>query len=155
VEAQIRVLLVEDNAPLRRSLEKFLKQAGYSLVSCCNGREALVEVESHHPDILIAEYHLPDANGALLLEGLTRIVPNAATVLISEFDYQLVADEIARVHVHAFLKKPFDLTELETVLASACCQVRILTRNLQWNVESGFRVYLPPPNRGKLSESFK
>jgi len=152
VEVQIRVLLVEDDAPLRRSLEKFLTQAGYSLCSCCNGREALVEVEKSHPHILIAEYHLPDANGALLLERLTRFVPHAATVLISEFDYELVADEIAQVEVHAFLKKPFDLAELETVLSSACCQMRILMRNLKWNADPVFRAYLPPLTRRKLSE---
>lgn len=151
MEVEIRVLLVEDDAPLRRSLEKFLTQAGYSFCSCHNAREALVEVERFHPDILIAEYHLPDANGALLLERLTRFVPHAATVLISEFDYQLVADEIARVDVHGFLKKPFDLAELETVLTSARSQVRILMRNLKWNAEAVFKI-LPPLTRGKLSE---
>jgi DNA-binding NtrC family response regulator len=152
VEVQIRVLLVEDDAPLRRSLEKFLRQAGYSLCSCCNAREALVEVEKFHPDILIAEYHLPDANGAVLLERLTRFVPHAATVLISEYDYQSVADEIVQVDVHAFLKKPFDLAELETVLSSACCQMRILMRNLKWNADPVFKEHLPPLTRRKLSE---
>jgi len=88
----------------------------------------------------------------MLLEQLTRYVPHAATVLISEFDYELVADDIAQVDVHAFLKKPFDLAELETVLSSACCQMRILMRNLKWNADPVLRAYLPPLTRGKLSE---
>ena len=152
VEVQVRVLLVEDDAPLKRSLEKFLRQAGYSLSSCCDAGEALAEVEKFHPDIIIAEYHLPDANGAVLLERLKRFVPHAATVLISEYDYQFVADEIAQLDVHAFLKKPFDLAELETVLSSACCQVRILMRNVKWNVDPVSKEYLPPLIRRKLSE---
>lgn|GEM_PF-694382 len=153
MEVQIRILLVEDDAPLSRSLEKFLTNAGYYLYTCSDGREALIAAQSFRPDILISEYHLPDANGAVLLERLMRFVPDAVAVLISEYDFQSIADEIVRVHVHGFLKKPFDLAELETILTSACCQVRISMRNLEWNAEPAARVYLPPLTRGKLSDS--
>ena len=153
MEVQIRILLVEDDAPLRRSLEKFLTNAGYHLYTCSDGRQALAAVQSYRPDILICEYHLPDANGAVLLERMLRFVPDAVAVLISEYDFQWIADEIAQVHVHGFLKKPFDLAELETILTSACCQVRISMRNLEWNAEPAAKVYLPPLTRGKLSES--
>lgn len=152
MEAQVQILLVEDDAPLKRSLEKFLIQAGYNLSSCSSAREALDRIESFTADIFIAEYHLPDADGSLLLNCLNRIVPHAATVLISEYDYQWVADDNVALHVHAFLKKPFDVAELETVLTSARCQVRISTRNLNVNVGLDPKVYLPPLTRGKLSE---
>jgi DNA-binding NtrC family response regulator len=152
VDTQVRILLVEDDAPLKRSLEKFLRQAGFNLCCCSSAREALDRIEQFSADILIAEYHLPDANGSLLLDCLTRIVPHAATVLISEYDYQWVADDNAALHVHAFLKKPFDVAELETVLTSARCQVQISMRNLNLPVGSGLKMYLPPLTRGKLSE---
>ena len=152
METQVRILLVEDDAPLKRSLEKFLRQAGYDLCSCSSAREALDRIVTFPADILIAEYHLPDANGSLLLNCLNRIVPHAAAVLISEYDYQWIADDNVALHVHAFLKKPFDVAELETVLTSARCQVRISMRDLDLNVGFDTKVCLPPLTRGKLSE---
>ncbi len=152
VEVQFRILLAEDDAPLRRSLKKFLTNAGYSLCTCSNAREALVAAEDFRPDIVICEYHLPDANGAMLIKRLLAVTHDVVAVLISEFDFELIADEVAQSNVHGFLKKPFDLAELETVLMSACCQVRISMCNLMWNSVPVATVYLPPTPRGKLSE---
>ena len=153
MEVEIRILLVEADAPLKRSLEKFLTSAGYSICDCADAREALAAAENFHPDIVICEYHLPDANGAVLVERLMRFLPDVVAVLISEFDFQSISPDFARSRVHGFLKKPFDLAELETVLTSSCCQVRICTRNPDRNAEPAAKVCLPPLTRRKLSES--
>lgn len=114
-----RVLLVEDDAPLKRSLEKFLNQAGYAFASCTTAREALALAEKLRYDIVIVEYHLPDANGASLLEKLMLNAPNAAAIVLSEYDFQAIANELNRVEFEFYLKKPFDLVELEAALTSA------------------------------------
>src|SRR5208283_4081990 len=66
-EANVRVenlvLLVEDDASLRRSLEKFLDQAGYAFDSCSTASQALNIAQKVPPHVVILEYHLPDANG--------------------------------------------------------------------------------------------
>ena len=59
------VLLVEDDASLRRSLEKFLNQAGYAFDSCSTASQALALAQKDPPHVVILEYHLPDANGPL------------------------------------------------------------------------------------------
>lgn len=119
MEPENRVLLVEDEAPLRRSLEKYLEGAGYAFDGCTSACEGLMLAARGHYDIVIVEYHLPDANGAVFLEKLMRIVPDVAAIMISEYDFPVVAPELARVNVRSYLKKPFDLVELETVLSSA------------------------------------
>lgn len=120
MRVQNLVLVVEDDAPLKRSLEKFLNQAGYAFDSCSTAREALVLAEKLRHDVVILEYHLPDSNGASLLEKLMRIAPKTAAIVLSEFDFQAVANELGRVRIESFLKKPFDLIELENALSSAC-----------------------------------
>jgi DNA-binding NtrC family response regulator len=119
VNAGIQVLVVEDEASLRRSLKKYLEQAGYAFACCATAREALALAERLDPAIVIAEYHLPDANGVALLEKLTRIIPDVAAILLSEYDFQAVAKNLDHVVVHSFLKKPFDLVEFEAALSSA------------------------------------
>jgi DNA-binding NtrC family response regulator len=113
------VLLVEDEAPLRRSLEKYLEGAGYTFDSCSNAFEALNRAAKRCYDIVIVEYHLPDANGSTLLEKLKRVLPDVTAIMISEFDLQAVVDDLYRVNVQWYLKKPFDLVDLENALSSA------------------------------------
>ncbi len=115
------VLLVEDDASLRRSLEKFLNQAGYAFESCSTASQALALAQKTPPHVVILEYHLPDANGPSLIEKLKLIAP-AAAIILSEFDFQSIADDLDRVKIEMFLKKPFDIVEFETALRSACAK---------------------------------
>jgi DNA-binding response OmpR family regulator len=124
VTAKNRVLLVEDEASLRRSLEKYLERAGYAFECCATAREAIALAERLPPEIVIAEYHLPDANGLTLLDKLTRIAPTAVGILLSEYDLQAVDRDLVDVAVWSFLKKPFDLVELEAALSSARSKVK-------------------------------
>lgn len=119
MNADVQVLLVEDDASLKRSLEKYLERAGYIFHGCSTAREALALAERLIPDIVIAEYHLPDANGVSLLEKLKRMVPEVAAILLSEYDFDAVSKDLVHVAVRSFLKKPFDLIEFEAALSSA------------------------------------
>ncbi|MCE5334652.1 MAG: response regulator [Desulfobacteraceae bacterium] len=130
------VLLVEDDAPLRRSLEKFLNQAGYAFDSCSTAREALALAEKTRHNVVILEYHLPDANGPSLIEKLMLLSPVTAAIVISEFDFQAIANDLDRVKIESFLKKPFDLVELEAALSSACVKASRPVRNGTWQTEA-------------------
>ncbi len=137
--AENQVLLVEDEASLRRSLEKCLERAGYAFECCSTARDALALAERLDPDIVIAEYHLPDANGLALLEKLTRMLPGVATILLSEYDYQAVAKDVLHVRVRSFLKKPFDLVELEVALSSARSKAKLRpVENFQGKLKAQF-----------------
>jgi two-component system, NtrC family, response regulator HydG len=136
VDVENRVLLVEAEAPLRRSLEKFLERTGYTFVSCSSAREALLLADEFHPDVVIAEYRLPDSNGVVLLEKLKLLLPRAALIMISEYDFQAVMRELTRVNVRSFLQKPFDLAELEAALSSLRAKVKVrFPMKVEWNRE--------------------
>jgi DNA-binding response OmpR family regulator len=119
VEIQSRVLIVEDDAPLRRSLEKYLGRAGYAFDSCSTAREAKILAERFRHPIVISEYHLPDANGASFLEDLKRIVPRNVAIMISQYDLQAISRDLDRIQVRCYLKKPFDLVDFEAALTAA------------------------------------
>ena len=119
------VPLVEDEPSLKRSLEKYLERAGYTYECCSTARDAIALAERLPPEIAIAEYHLPDANGLALLDKLTRIAPSVVGILLSEYDFQAVAGDLGHVAVWSFLKKPFDLVELEAALSSARSKVKL------------------------------
>lgn len=132
MEAAVRVLLVEDEAPLRRSLTKFLERAGYAFDSCTTARDALERARDDSFDVLIAEYRLPDANGTELLEKLKRTLPEIASIIIAEYDRQVVADSLDRAGVETYLKKPFDVVELESALTLAGSRAAAPFGNFDW-----------------------
>jgi DNA-binding NtrC family response regulator len=139
VNAEIEVLVVEDEASLRRSLTKYLERAGYTFECCATAREALALAEKLGPGIVITEYHLPDANGAALLEKLMWIVPDVSVILLSEYDFQAVAKDLAHVAMRSFLKKPFDLVEFEAALSSARSKAKLASfADLEGTREFGF-----------------
>ncbi|MFZ2447221.1 MAG: response regulator [Syntrophobacteraceae bacterium] len=129
MRVQNLVLLVEDDAPLKRSLEKFLNQAGYAFDSCSTAREALALAEKLRHDVVIVEYHLPDANGSSFLEKLMLLAPKTAAIVLSEYDFQAIANDLDRVKIEFYLKKPFDLVEFESALSSACSKASKPIRN--------------------------
>jgi CheY-like chemotaxis protein len=121
-----RLLLVQDEAPLRRSLESFLRRGGYAFDSCGTAREALANVNHHPYRVAIVDYHLSDGDGAALIERLRTVQPNLLAIMLSAYDFQAIAEELRAIDVHAFLKKPFDPIDLETALRSACARNRSL-----------------------------
>ncbi len=130
VHTENLVLLVEDDAPLRRSLEKFFNTAGYPFQSCSTAAQALNLVQAHAPRVVVLEYHLPDANGCSLLKQLNLIVPELTAIVLSEFDFHAVACKLNRVKIQTFLQKPFDLIDFESALRSACLESGKIDRGL-------------------------
>lgn len=124
------VLLVEDDAPLRRSLEKFLNTAGYPFRSCSTAAQALALAQKAIPRVVILEYHLPDANGCSLVKQLSHVDPGIIAIVLSEFDFQAVAQNLDRVKIQTFLLKPFDLVDLEVALRCACLESGKIVRRL-------------------------
>jgi len=117
-----RLLLVENEAPLRRSLEKCLENGGYSFDGCSSLREALIHAQSRHYDVAVVEYHLSDGDGTELIKRLRSIHPNLLAIMISPYDFQTVAEQLSPLNVHSFLKKPFDPVDFEVSLRSACAR---------------------------------
>ena len=135
MEMENRILIVEAEAPLKRSLEKYLTRAGYAFQSCGTAREAIAIAETMHPHAVVAAYRLPDANGFTLAEKLKRTAPDVAVILLSEVDFPVAADDPIRANVRTLLKKPFDLTELEAALHSACSMRTTTLDAIDWKRE--------------------
>jgi two-component system, NtrC family, response regulator AtoC len=66
-----RVLIIDDKAAIRESLEMFLREKGLAVRSRGTGEEGLTEYFNFRPQIVILDIRLPDISG---LEALKRIV---------------------------------------------------------------------------------
>ncbi|MDR4494169.1 MAG: response regulator [Nitrospirales bacterium] len=68
------VLIVDDEPAVRRTVRVVLESAGYECAESENGDAALTWLETHHADVIIADYQMPGMSGLQLLEKVTTLM---------------------------------------------------------------------------------
>lgn len=108
------ILLVEDEAGVRRVARMALERQGYVVYAAASGREALDLAKQHGDeiDLLLTDLVMPELSGRELAETLTARYPKLAVLLMSGY----VEDDFVRLGVQAdelnLLHKPFTLAQL-------------------------------------------
>ena len=106
----LRVLVVDDYAPMRRTVVGILRQFGFSgILQCSDGAAALKILDEEEVDIVIADLHMPQVDGFELLRNI-RSVPEwkdtPFIMMTGDSDLQTVS-QAAKNKVSGFLIKPF------------------------------------------------
>jgi CheY-like chemotaxis protein len=117
-----RILVVDDDAALRRMLKLMLTRDGHDVVVASDGREAL-QVASETPfDLVITDLIMPEVEGIHLIRELKRLVRRPRVIAMSgggrgaKEDYLQMATFLG---ASATLEKPFTQQELSAVVARA------------------------------------
>lgn len=80
----LRVLLVEDDVLVRRSLIRALGQEGYDVIAVADGEEALALIRTAEQlDVVVSDINMPRLDGELLADEIRSIAPRLPVVLIS------------------------------------------------------------------------
>ncbi len=117
VDAQIRILVVDDERPIRRFLNAALG-AQYTVLEAATGREALEAAVSRHPDILLLDLGLPDIDGLEVTRRL-REWSHIPIIIVSVRDQE--EEKIAALDAGAddYITKPFGVGELNARVRAA------------------------------------
>ena len=96
-EGFVKVLLVDDHAPIRASLRQLLElRAGYQVVGeGANGREAVAAVDAHAPDVVLMDVNMPVMNGVEATRTIKERHPEVKVLALTAFgDMSLVSESI-------------------------------------------------------------
>lgn len=105
-----KILLVEDDSPVRVTLRKVLVQAGYEVEEAATGEEAVEAFERDCPDLLLSDLVLPPPNGQELANLCRARCPDTIIVFISGYSEDELHDlDIKQV---VFLPKPLEAEKL-------------------------------------------
>jgi len=114
VESQAKVLIVDDEADNIRILEVLLLRRGYAVIKARNGAEALQQVYSEQPDIILLDVMMPIMDGFEVCKILkdnpeTRLIPVVIMTALGQ-----VEDRVKGIEAGAddFLTKPVHRDEL-------------------------------------------
>lgn len=108
------ILIVDDEANLRRTLAEILVARGYTTVEASDGSAAMALLEKSAPDLIFTDWRMPNAGGEQLLEHLRKQPRLAAipVIVITAFGSSHSAIEAVRLGAYDFVTKPFDLDEI-------------------------------------------
>ena len=124
----VRILVVEDNASLRRGIARALGERFGEVDQASGGDEALERLRDRgvEPyDVVVTDLRLPGASGIDVLRTARERDTRIAVVLMTAYGSIQTAVEAMRLGAFDFVQKPFDLEELEARVAKACTHARL------------------------------
>jgi two-component system, cell cycle sensor histidine kinase and response regulator CckA len=115
------VLVVEDEEMLRLAVSKILRKEGFSVVEAGDGTTGANLFRENEPkiDVVLLDVTLPGMSCREVLEELRRIHPGVKVILTSAFSQGKVLSLIGEQHPWGYIRKPYQLSELTSVLRKA------------------------------------
>jgi two-component system KDP operon response regulator KdpE len=107
-----RVLVVDDEPPIRRLLRTGLSTQGYEIVDAPSGRVALEELARRAPDLVILDLGLPDMTGHDLLRRIRETHEAVPVIVLSSRDDERGKVEALDLGADDYVTKPFGMNEL-------------------------------------------
>ena len=114
---QHKILFVDDEASLRRTMAIGLNQRGFDMEPCENGMSTLKKLDSYMKNNInlsaaVVDIRLPDIDGIKLVKIIKFKYPGLPVILITGYADKYNNEEIRNLQVNAFLEKPFTADEL-------------------------------------------
>lgn len=114
-----RILLLDDDADLRRTLEDILTLKNYECLSAARGEQALQIVASQDVDVAILDIRLEDMDGLDVLQGIRRRSSTTECILLTGHATQDLAIEAVNRGAYSFLQKPLEMDQLLLFIRNA------------------------------------
>jgi DNA-binding NtrC family response regulator len=117
-----RILIVDDDASIRRTLSILLSKAGYEVTQAADGSEAMRLWRDRGGDLVITDLHMPEKDGIETIIELLSHTPGIRIIAMSGGGQTKRLDLLGNVALLGSvltIEKPFTLTEMLTVVSRA------------------------------------
>ena len=110
------ILVVDDDATIRRVLTEFLEHLGYSAVAVEDGEQALAVAKSLRPHAILLDILLPGMSGIEALRRLQQVTPTSTVIMISGQTDHGIAKQALTIGAYDYVVKPLDFKYLKWIL---------------------------------------
>jgi two-component system response regulator HydG len=128
-ERPVRVLVVDDEAGLRRSLARILVARGFDVDTAEDGAQALERIEAGAPDVVLTDLMMPKVGGLEVLAQVKRTHPRVEVIMMTAHADVDSAVAAVKAGAYDFLTKPFASNEAVALsVAKAAEHKRLIER---------------------------
>ncbi|WP_086476502.1 MULTISPECIES: response regulator transcription factor [Arenibacter] len=107
-----KILVIEDNPMVVKSLEFKLTKEGYEVTTAIDGRSAMEELETNSFDLILTDLMLPFVSGSQLIEHIKKNYPTIPIIVLSTATQEDIITDAFNMGVDDFISKPFSPNEL-------------------------------------------
>lgn len=123
------VLVIDDEEPIRRLLQKELRDEYREILTAADSQEALRMIAENHFTVIIMDLRLPDVAGLDLLVKFREMLTNTEIIMITGHGDVDTAVEAMKLGAYDFIRKPFNLERLDLLVAKAHQSVVLAREN--------------------------
>ena len=116
VSARPLLLVVDDEPPVLKIVERLAAKAGFEVAACGSGAEAMRMLARRPADLAMVDLRMPDVNGLDLLRQIRATHPGCEVILMTAYAAVDSAVEAIKLGAREYLTKPFDFDRLRQVL---------------------------------------
>jgi two-component system nitrogen regulation response regulator NtrX len=152
-----QILVVDDEERIRQSLNGILKDEGYEVVESKDGAQALKQLESDPPDLVLLDIWMPGMDGMEVLERMKGQVPNLPVIMISGHGNIELAVKAVKLGAYDFIEKPLSLEKVLLAVNNALLFSKLEQENraLRQEVERKYEIVGNSAEVQKLKEQIK
>ena len=132
----MKILVVDDEAPIREMIKKGLSQmGGYSVEVAQNGAEAIEKIEKDVFDLVLTDLMMQEMNGLELLKTVKGTRPEVMVIMMTAYGSIETAVEAMKIGANDYITKPIDLNELLIHISKVQKESLLLRENLLLRME--------------------
>jgi len=124
-----RILVVDDEAEIRRSVRMILEYEGYDVQEASSGPEGLALVEREPPDLVFLDIKMPGVDGLETLQKIRQVNEALPVVIISGHGTVSTAVEATKLGAFDFIEKPLASERVLVTIRNALDQERLRDEN--------------------------
>ena len=131
LERAHRILIIDDEASIRESLETLLTLEGYNVETAIEGESGLDQIDRATYDLVLLDLALPGKNGLEVLHLIRERHPDLPVIMITAFGTVDNVVEAIRTGAQNFVQKPWDNEKLLADIRSAIARYHAEEENIQ------------------------
>ena len=113
------ILIVDDEAPIVETLSGLLRDDGFEVTSAGTGFEALQQIETHAPDLVLLDIRMPGLDGIETLKVIKKDNPRTHVIMITGHGNIDTAVQAIKLGAYDFIEKPLSFEKVTVAINNA------------------------------------